>query len=90
MKTYTGCIESQITHLIREAFESVIDAKQADTALEQLKEHLSISVSFNTIEVSIYCNYFTALFLATRLEKEGFVFKGYETDIERISLVRSI
>ena len=90
MKTYTGCIESQISNLIEESFECVIGAKQAENALKELKGHLSISVSLNTVEICIFCDYFTASFLATRLKKEGFTSKGYETDIERVSFVRNI
>lgn len=90
MKTYTGCIESQISNLIEEAFEFVIGATQAKNALKELKGHLSISVSLNTVEISIFCDYFTASFLATKLNQDGFISKGYETDIERVLLVKNI
>lgn len=90
MKTYTGCIESQISNLIEEAFEFVVGTTQAKNALKELKGHLSINVSLNTVEISIFCDYFTASFLAKRLAKEGFNSKGYDTDIERVSFVRNI
>jgi hypothetical protein len=90
MKTYTGCIESEIRYLLKDAFESVVGHDKAVDIVDGLNDRIHISVSLREISMVIYCDAFTAEFLARKLSFEGFNAKEYEKDIERIELIKKI
>ena len=90
MKIYTNCIESEIRYLLKDAFESVLGHEKAVDVVEGLNDRLHICVCLKEISIVIYCDNFTAEFLARKLSFEGFNAKEYENDIERIELIKKI
>lgn len=90
MKIYTGCIESEIRYLLKDAFKSVVGHDKAVDIVNSLNDRIHITVCLKEISIVIYCDNFTAEFLASKLSWEGFNAKEYENDIQRIELIKKI
>lgn len=90
MKIYTKCLENEIRLLLEDSFESVLGYDKAVDVVDGLKDRIHISVCLKEISIVIYCDIFTAEFLAKKLSWEGFNAKEYESDIQRIELIKKI
>ena len=90
MKFYTGCIESEIRYFLKDAFNSVVGHDKAVEIVDSLNDRIHISVCLKEISIVIYCDNFTAEFLARKLSFEGFNAKEYENDIQRIELIKKV
>lgn len=90
MKIYTKCLEIEIKCLLEDAFKSVLGYDKAVETVNALKDRIHLSVCLREISIVIYCDAFTAEFLANKLSWEGFNAKEYEKDIERIELIKKI
>ena len=90
MKIYTNCIAGEVRVLLRDAFESVLGYDKAIDAFDALDKSVHVSVTLKEISITIYCDVFTAEFLARKLSFDGFKAKEYEKDINRIELIKEI
>ena len=90
MKTYTRIFEYNVRCLLRDAFKAIVGEDKAVEIVDGLQDRVHLSFSFDEISIVIYCDKFTAEFLASKLSWEGFKANEYESDIQRIELIKKI
>ena len=90
MKTYTRIFEYNVRCLLRDAFKAVVGEDKAVEIVDGLQDKIHLSISFDEISIVIFCDKFTAEFLASKLSFDGFNAKEYEHDIQRIELIKKI